>query len=405
MLTGRHLVLIEDDSVMGHSLLQRLELEGAEVTWVRQALRGIAAVRTPRRPVDAVICDIRLPDGSGEEIFAALARTITPPPFLFITGQGDIDQAVRLMRAGGADYITKPFEMKDFLGRLRQALRSAPDDGGLPAETGISPLARAVDALVAEFAAHDRPVLIRGAHGLGKARLARWLHELSDRRAAPFVAVNALRAPVDAAALARAEAEVGEGTLFLAGIGRLDRAAQDRLAEALREAPFRLVAACGTRIDEKARAGGFRADLLYALLAHEIVVPPLAQRGEDAVWLAGRMFEALNARRDPPLRGISELALAALRNHDWPGNGRELRARLLRAMEAAQGGWIQSADLFPEHAGEDPGLRPLAEVRDAAERAHILAALDHTGGQVTEAARLLKISRTTLWEKMQKLGL
>lgn len=404
MLTGRYFVLIEDDAIMGNSLVQRLELEGAEVTWVKQAVRGIAAVRTPRRPVDAVICDIRLPDGSGEEIFNTVSRRVAPPPFLFITGQGEIDQAVRLLRAGGADYMTKPFDMSAFLARLSQILR--PDaNAGLPAQTGISPLARQVDALVADFARHDRPVLIRGGRGLGKERIARRIHALSDRRSAPFVAVNAFRDEASSDALAAAFAAVSDGTVFVNGVGRLDGAGQDRLMDALGQARFRLIASCGTRIDEKAQAGGFRSDLLYALVANEIVVPPLAQRGEDAVWLAGQMFKALNDGRQTPLRGISDLALTAIRDHDWPGNGRELRSRLLRAMDVATGDWIYPADIFPELNQEDAEVRPLSEARDLAERRQIIKALERTGGQIAEAARLLKVSRTTLWEKMQKLGL
>jgi DNA-binding NtrC family response regulator len=404
MLTGRHLVLIEDDALMGNSLVQRLELEGAEVTWVRQAVRGIAAVRTPRRPVDAVICDIRLPDGTGEEVFNTVARRVAPPPFLFITGQGDIDQAVRLLRAGGADYMTKPFDMPVFLPRLAQILRSDPGLG-LPARSGTSPLARQIDALVAEFAGHDRPVLIRGGRGLGKARLARRIHDLSDRRSAPFVAVNAFRDAVPGEDLARAFDDVSDGTLFVNGVGRLDRGAQNLLVAALDGAAFRVIASCGTRIDDKMQAGGFRADLLYALLAHEIVVPPLSQRGEDAVWLAQQMFEALNARRPAPLRGLSETTLAVIRDHDWPGNGRELRSRLVRAMEVAKGDWLHPPDIFPELNQEDVEIRSLAEARDIAERRQIIRALERTGGQVAEAARLLQVSRTTLWEKMQKLGL
>jgi DNA-binding NtrC family response regulator len=404
MLTGRHLVLIEDDALMGHSLVQRLELEGAELTWVRQAVRGIAAVRTPRKPVDAVICDIRLPDGTGEEVFHTVARRVAPPPFLFITGQGDIDQAVRLLRAGGADYMTKPFDMPEFLRRLAQILRSDPGLG-LPARSGTSPVARQIDALVAEFAGHECPVLIRGGRGLGKARLARRIHDLSDRRSAPFVAVNALRDAVSAADLSRAVAEVGDGTLFVNGVGRLERGAQERLVAALDGAAFRLIASCGTRIDEKMQAGGFRADLLYALRSHEIVVPPLSQRGEDAVWLAQQMFEALNARRAAPLRGLSATALAVIRDHDWPGNGRELRSRLVRAMEVAQGDWLHPFDIFPELNEADGEIRSLAEARDIAERRQIIRALERTGGQVGEAAKLLRVSRTTLWEKMQKLGL
>jgi DNA-binding NtrC family response regulator len=404
MLTGRYLVLIEDDAIMGNSLVQRLELEGAEVTWVRQAVRGIAAVRTPRKPVDAVICDIRLPDGSGEEIFATVSRSIPPPPFLFITGQGEIDQAVRLLRAGGADYMTKPFDMSALLGRLAQILRSDPGEDR-PAQTGISPLARQVDALVAEFARHDRPVLIRGGRGLGKERIARRIHELSDRRSAPFVAVNAFRGDVSADALAVAFERACEGTLFVNGVGRLQEAVQGLLMDALRDTPSRLLASCGTQIEEKARAGAFRSDLLYALVANEIVVPPLAQREEDAAWLAGQMFKALNARRAAPMRGISELAMTAIRDHDWPGNGRELRSRLLRAMDVATGEWVHPADIFPELNQEDPKVQSLSEAREVAERRQIIKALERTGGQIAEAARLLKVSRTTLWQKMQKLGL
>lgn len=404
MLTGRYLVLIEDDALMGNSLLQRLELEGAEVTWIKQAVRGIAAVRTPRKPVDAVICDIRLPDGTGEEIFNTVSRSIAPPPFLFITGQGEIDQAVRLLRAGGADYMTKPFDMPAFLGRLVQMLRPDPSVG-LPAQTGISPLARQVDSLAADFARHDRPVLIRGGRGLGKERIARRIHDLSERRSAPFVAVNGFRDDVLANTLASAFGEASDGTLFMNGVGRLDGAGQDLLMDALQDVPFRLIASCGTRIDEKVQAGGFRSDLLYALVANEIVVPPLRQRGEDAAWLAGQMFNALNMRRETPLRGISELAVTAIRDHDWPGNGRELRSRLLRAMDVATEDWVYPADVFPELNQEDLEIQSLSDARDVAERRQIMKALERTGGQVAEAARLLKVSRTTLWEKMQKLGL
>ncbi|MDF0602899.1 response regulator [Psychromarinibacter sp. C21-152] len=404
MLTGRYLVLIEDDPLMGNSLLQRLELEGADVTWVKQAVRGIAAVRTPHRAVDAVICDIRLPDGTGEEIFNTVSRSIAPPPFLFITGQGEIDQAVRLLRAGGADYMTKPFDMPAFLGRLAQILPRG-SIAGVPPETGISALARQVDALVAEFACHDRPVLIRGGRGLGKQRIARRIHDLSERRSAPFVTVNAFREDKAGDELVAAFGAVSDGTLFVNGVGRIDDLDQGRLMAAIEEAPFRLIASCGTRIDAKAEAGDFRSDLLYALVSNEIVVPPLSQRAEDAAWLAGQMFKSLNARRSEPLRGISDLAMTAIRNHGWPGNGRELRSRLLRALDVAAGDWIFPADVFPELNEEDRDVQSLSEARAVAERRQIIKALERTGGQVAEAARLLRVSRTTLWEKMQKLDL
>lgn len=300
--------------------------------------------------------------------------------------------------------MTKPFEMPAFLGRLAQILR--PDaNAGLPAQTGISPLARQVDSLVSDFARHDRPVLIRGGRGLGKERIARRIHGLSDRQSAPFFEVNAFQDHVSVDTLELAFERASDGTLFVNGVGRLDGEGQDRLVAQLGQSSFRLIASCGTRIEEKVQAGGFRSDLLYALVAHEIVVPPLAQRGEDAVWLAGKMFNALNQARGVPMRGISELALTAIRDHDWPGNGRELRSRLLRAMDVATGDWIYPADVFPELNQEDIGVQTLSEARDLAERRQIIKALERTGGQIAEAARLLKVSRTTLWEKMRKLGL
>jgi len=404
-LQGRHIVLVEDDEIMGGSIHQRLELEGASVTWVKLMGRGLSAIRTPRRPVDGVVCDIRLPDGTGEELYEALCRTTTPPPFLFITGQGGIDQAVRLLRAGAADYVTKPFDMGGFLDRLALILRPE-ENVDLPAQTGISAPARRVDALAAEYAAGDHPVLIRGEKGLGKARLARRIHDLSDRRAAPFIEVNAHRNDRAGPALSGGIAEVGEGTLHINGLGSLSRASQDHLIEALAAgAPFRAIASAWPDIDQRVAAGELRADLLYLFKTHEVFIPPLAERPEDAVWLAKQFFEALNRRRDAPLKGLSSHAESAIRAHDWPGNGRELRARLLRAVEAAQGDWLFPSDIFPELGAERDRFSTLAEAREAAERQQIIAALARTDGHILEAAKLLKVSRTTLWEKMQKFGL
>ncbi len=404
-LTGRHIVLVEDDEIMGGSIHQRLELEGASVTWVKLMGRGISAIRTPRLPVDGVVCDIRLPDGTGEELYEVLCRTTTPPPFLFITGQGGIDQAVRLLRAGAADYVTKPFDMGGFLDRLARILRPE-ENVDLPPQTGISAAARQVDALAAEYATGDYPILIRGDKGLGKARLARRIHDLSDRRAAPFIEVNAHRHDIDDQALTEAIAEVGEGTLYFNGLENLASETQDHLVETLAAGtPFRALVSAWPAVDARVTAGELRADLLYLFKAHEVFIPPLCERPEDATWLANQFFETLNNRRDPPLKGLSSHAENAIRAYDWPGNGRELRARLLRAVEAAQGEWVFPSDIFPELGAESDRFSTLSEARDAAERQQIIAALSRTDGHNLEAAKLLKVSRTTLWEKMQKFGL
>ncbi len=403
MFEGRRIVLVEDDEIMGASLVQRLSLERAEVQWHRHIARALPAIRTPRKTIDAVICDIRLPDGTGEDLYDRLTRFGTPPPFLFITGQGGIDQAVRLIRSGAADYLTKPFDMGRFLERLALVMRPRVAME-MPVETGLSAAARAVDRQIAEAAGRDLPVLIRGGHGLGKVRLARRIHELSDRSAAGFVICDALQQSVDHARLQDAVDRVGDGTLLVIGVDQLSAGPQDVLMQALRGNTLRLVATAGLGLDDKAAAGVFRGDLFHLLQSHEIVIPPLRDRPEDAVWLATRLFPAFNARRALPLSGLAASTEDAIRAHDWPGNGRELRARLMRGVEQAEGTRVLPSDLFPERAGQDVIL-PLATVRDAAERAQIVAALESTQGQVAEAARLLQVSRTTLWEKMQKLGL
>ncbi|WP_296763963.1 response regulator [Sediminimonas sp.] len=408
MFRGARIVLVEDDHIMGESITQRLELEGAEVTWVKQAVRAIHAIRSPRARVHAVVCDIRLPDGTGEEIFTTLCQTMTPPPFLFITGHGGIDQAVRLMQAGAADYVTKPFEMGAFLDRLRRLVDSR-DDEGQATPFGTSAAAMKLDAQAAQAARSSLPVLVRGAPGTGKTRVARRVHMLSDRSAAPVIEVDLARDPSARETLFGADGaltRVGEGTVVLIAVERLDPAEQDALTARL-DAGFagRIVSTMGPGTGHQAAGRAFRRDLLSRLAGVEIPVPPLRERPEDAVWLLGEMFRRFAGRWSTrPLKGLSSLAEDAARAHDWPDNGREVRSRLVGALQLAEGEWIQPADLFPEQqaAGRFPTL---AEAREATERRQIIAALDLAGGHVTEAAKLLRVSRTTLWEKMHKLGL
>jgi DNA-binding NtrC family response regulator len=403
MLAGRRILLIEDDAIMGASLVQRLELEGAAVCWVKQVVRAIPEIRVARAPVDAVVCDIRLPDGTGEEIFTRVSATMTPPPFLFITGQGEIEQAVRLMRAGAADYVTKPFEMQVFLDRLVQLTRPR-DRAEAPPMLGVSAMARQLADEVDGAAQAEGNILLLGGPGTGKAAIARQIHARSDRRAAPFVEVDLARGTDGATELLGADgpaSRAGEGIVLLRAVDRMAPELQSALVAALdRGVEWRAIATA-TAVPSP---GEVRPDLLARLGGIEIAVPPLRERTDDALWLLGEFFRRFNALRRVPLKGVSALAEEAARAHDWPGNGREVRARVKRGVEAAGGDWLFPADIFPE-LRTDPGFRTLAEARDAAERQQIVAALARTGGQVSEAARLLRISRTTLWERMQKFGI
>ena len=408
MLRGAHIVLVEDDEIMGASLLQRMQLEGAEVIWHKQAQRALGAIRTPRSPIDAVICDIRLPDGTGEELYNTLCQTSAPPPFLFITGHGGIDQAVRLIKAGAADYVTKPFEIAVFLERLAMLLSQRPK-GGMPPLLGVSPAAQRVDELALKAAKTDRPVLIVGGPGTGKELVARRIHQASDQCAAPFVTVNLAREADPTTALfgnGGAWDQVGDGVLFLNALSRLPEAAHLALLDAMQSGfGGRIIASCGQEMAEIIASNDARADFFYRLNMVEIPIPPLGQRTEDAVWLMQQLYPEMNAARNRPLSGISSLCIESVRAHDWPGGGRELRARLQRGVENASGDLLQPLDIFPETLIQPGRGQTLAEARDAAEKARIIDALAQTDGKISKAAKMLKVSRTTLWDKMQKLGI
>ena len=294
MLNGRRIAVVEDDEIMGASIVQRLELEGAQPTWWRRGADAAAALRTTRAPFDAVVCDIRLPDQDGEAVFRAAALAGPPPPFLFITAHGDIEQAVRLLRAGGADYLTKPFAIDVFLDRLAAIARS-PEDINATGALGVSKAMRTVEDTLSRIAATDLPVLISGETGVGKEIAARLLHARSPRADEPIVAVNCAAIPADlleselfghekgafTGAVVRhaGHAErAGRGTLFLDEIGDMPLHMQGKLLRLIEDGfflrvggetpvPFRarVVSATHQDLDAATAAGRFRHDLLFRL--------------------------------------------------------------------------------------------------------------------------------------------
>ncbi|MCO5066932.1 MAG: sigma-54 dependent transcriptional regulator [Rhizobiaceae bacterium] len=433
-----HIGLIEDDPVMGGSIVQRLELEGMVVDWWQSGREGIDAISTGPDAIDLVVCDIRLPDMSGEVVFGELAKHPGTPPFMFVTAYGEIDQAVRLMRLGAADFLTKPFAMEEFLTRIAAGRRSAAA-GDRPSTyyLGESPAIRHAEDLLHRFARHDMPVLITGETGSGKEVAARLLHQISPRASAPFMAVNCAAIPAELmeseifghekGAFTSAQTRhlgyaerAGTGTLFLDEIGDMPFPLQAKLLRLIEDGSFhriggeaaipfraRIVAATHRDFAKEASASGFRQDLYFRLAVLPVEIPPLRQRPQDISWLMERFLNNAISRMDSAVRGFSALAEDAALAHDWPGNARELRNRVERAVAITNSEWILPGDLFSDKAAMPfaDGFTPLAEVRDAAERRQIERALNQTGGQIGKAAALLAISRTTLWEKMNRMGL
>jgi transcriptional regulator with PAS, ATPase and Fis domain len=213
----------------------------------------------------------------------------------------------------------------------------------------------------------------------------------------------------------------GEGVLFLDEIGELRSELQAKLLRLIEDKSFyrvggerlvpfkgRLVVATNADLPKLVQAGRFREDLYYRINVVSVKIPPLRDRQQDIPWLMERFFAESADRMETSLKGISSLAEEAALSYDWPGNIRELRNRMERAVALGLGQWVMPGDMFPEQGDETAStlqMGSLEEVRQSAEKRHILRALAATSGEVGAASKLLGIGRTTLWEKMRRLGL
>ena len=429
--------LIEDDPIMGGSIVQRLELEGWSVDWWQTGREALESSRLDS--ADLVVCDIRMPDMSGEDIYRHKLGSAETPPFIFITGYGEIDQAVRLMRLGACDYLLKPFVFEEFHLRLKQNARRPGRSGSTePMRLGVSQTMMEAEKLLERYAPNDLPVLITGETGVGKEVTARLLHKKSGFAHGPFMAVNCAAIPADLleseifgherGAFTGAEKQhlgyaerTKQGTLFLDEIGDMPLPLQAKILRLVEERSFfrvggeqpimfegRIVAATHRDLLSLSEEGGFREDLFYRLAVLPLRVAPLRKRPEDILLFMKQFLDEASGRQGREFKGYSSLTEEVALDHAWRGNVRELRNRVERAVAVAQQDWIMPFDMFPDRPGaEEPstGFEPLAGIRDDAERRHIERALSTTQGQVAEAARLLGISRTTLWEKMSRLDI
>jgi two-component system response regulator HydG len=428
--------LVEDDALMGAALAHRLGIEGYSVAWAKTAGEGEGLFEGAERP-DILLCDLRLPDSSGEELFLRLRSRLGDAPVILMTAFGEIDQAVRLVRSGADDFLTKPFEVADLLARMERLLarRLPPVENAI---LGRSAAIRRVEATLRRAAAVDSSVLLLGESGVGKEVAARLLHALSPASSSPFVAVNCAAIPAElmesellghergaftgAATRHAGYAERARGgVLLLDEVADLPPPLQPKLLRLLEAREFtrvggreripfeaRVVAATNADLDARAQDGRFRQDLLYRLDVIRVEIPPLRTRRDDILPLARAFLAACAERFGRELRGFDEEAGAALAGHRWPGNARELRNRVERAAVLADGPWLSVAQLFPDlrpaaMSGEAP--LTLAVAVAAAERRAIGAALDATGWDVAAAAERLGVGRSTLFDKLKRLGL
>jgi DNA-binding NtrC family response regulator len=442
-------LLVEDDEIMRLSLDDRLRLEGIPVTSVPDLAQ--ARCELASSGPDLVVSDVRLPDGSGAALFEDVCRHHPGTPVILITAYVSVPEAVALIKAGAVDYITKPFDIEAFVSLVKRTLSRVSDghraeltgaDGGkFRAGSGVlgqSPAMRRIEHVVACLKHVASSVLITGESGAGKEVVARFIHHNSRRADGPFVAVNCAAIPIhlveselfghergaftgaDRRRIGRFEQAEG-GTLFLDEIAEIPPAVQVKLLRVLQErtiervggaAPIeldvRVLAATQVDLATALEENHFRSDLYWRLNVIHIDIPPLRERSEDILYLS-RNFVAEHARvMEKDITGLSAQAEGCLLGMKFPGNVRELKNLLERAVALCAGPQVQEHDLFilePEGTERSEGQLSLKETVEVSETTAIRSALVHSDGSVTKAAEALDISRKNLWEKMKRYGI
>jgi len=450
-------LIIEDESLFGRAVKKRLEKAGHECVVAATLAEGRELARNSAP--ELVLLDLRLPDGNGLDLLTELRATgeSRQPPVIVLTAYGEISDAVHAMKLGAADYLKKPVDLDELLlavdkvlqtSRLRHQLDYSRERDSHAVEgtqlLGDSPAMQRVREQIlrlAELAGEGTEppptVLILGETGSGKDVAARRLHLLSPRKTRPFVQVDCASLPRDLIEAELFGHEKGaftsahgarsglieaaeDGTLFLDEIGELPLDLQAKLLNVIErrktrrigsvvERPFaaRIIAGTNRQLPQMIAQGQFRADLYYRLNVVILNMPPLRERGEDVILLARHFAVQISRRyglRDP---SFSDTALTALRGYSWPGNVRELKHLVERAVLLSRGGAIHAADLgLSQTQAAAAGEQPLQGLTlEAAERLLIERALLETGGNVSEAARRLGVSRMTLRYRMEKYAL
>lgn len=428
--------LIEDDLIMGEALSDRLDLEDFECDWFKTGQDALQALG--RKRYDAVISDIQLPDINGEDLFVQLKATATTlPPFVFTTGYGTIDRAVRLLKLGAHDYLTKPLDIHAFLKTVRAVCTKSHPATVNKNTLGISSAMRSIESLLPRLAKGATSILITGESGVGKEWVARALYRQHDPEGqTPFIAVNCgslteslLEAELFGYTKGAFTGAVRDkkglfelangGTLFLDEVAEMSPAMQVKLLRAIQEREIVRVGAetpiainiklvCATHQDLKqmVELGKFREDLYYRIHVIHLHIPPLRERKEDILWLTGQLLEVW-AMANADARTLDQSAEKALLDFPWPGNIRELKHCLERACVLSQQSRLTVELLFGNTASapseQSGSIGSLNDHLQVSERKYIEDRLRANNMRIAKTASELGISRKTLWEKMKKL--
>jgi two-component system, NtrC family, response regulator AtoC len=441
-------LVVEDDAAMRELLVESLAEEGYHMLSAGGGREGIKQVRAER--VDLVVTDLRMPDMNGLDMVREIQAMASPPDVITITAFGTIDTAIKAMKLGAFDYITKPFEIEQLLIAVDRALRDrqlrsevqrlrseVADKYRFENIVGRSASMQEVFSLIRRVADSTVTVMITGESGTGKELVAKALHFNSTRASRAFLPVNCAAIP---ATLLESElfgykrgaftdarqdragllVESDGGTVFLDEVAELPPPVQAKLLRVLQEREVRplgstqsvsidvrFVSATNRNLEQMLQSGEFREDLYYRLNVIQIELPPLRERPEDILLLATHMLQAAAKRTGKKARGISPRAAKLLLAYPWPGNARELENVIERALALSQHDEVDISDLPPSLLQRrSPDVVAEAAARQLTlsdlEREYIQQILDEEHGNKTRAAQRLGLDRKTLYRKLEE---
>jgi DNA-binding NtrC family response regulator len=447
--------IVDDDSSIRESVQSLLRAEGIRVETYCSAREFLARGNT--EPAGCLILDVDLPGFSGLQLQRELSRTDVHIPIIFLTGHGDIPMSVRAIKAGALEFLTKPFDPDDLLKAIQQGMLAREYTGQAAGETSLNPgeivggssADRALRKRIEMVAPTDSTVLILGETGSGKELVAQEIHKTSRRKDRPLVRVNCASIPKELFEseffghvrgaftgaikdrIGRFEAADG-GTLFLDEVGEIPMELQSKLLRALQEkhyervgdertkrADVRIIAATNRQLQQLVKDGRFREDLYYRLNVFPLHVAPLRERREDIPLLAKYFVGILEKELKCAKARLTEAGVARLQSYDWPGNIRELRNVIERAMIVARGNALEfdlplafsapvSAPVAFENSDADqPEFLTEPEIQRR-ERDNLWMVLQKTGWKIKGAdgaAELLGVKPTTLISRIKKMGL
>ncbi len=453
-----HVLVVDDDPALREILQETLMRESYSVSTAEDGAGAVQAVK--ETVVHIVITDFQLPDIDGLEVIDRLSKLDAKIIPIVMTGFGTIETAVRAMKSGAFDFITKPFDLGTVAAVVRRAAefhrlrqenhllrRAVRDQYRLEQLVGVSEPMQQVLEFVQKVADSDSTVMIQGESGTGKELVARMLHFNSQRRDRPLVPVNCGAIPENLleselfghekgaftgathARMGRFELAHG-GTIFLDEIGEMSLPLQVKLLRVLQEREFervggnrtihvdvRIIAATNQDLEAMVEERRFRQDLFYRLNVIPIVIPPLRERRTDIPLLIDHFLDRFNQSKHTQVVGLDDEALRLLTEYDWPGNIRELENMMERLVVLKKQGILASEDLpqkisrrsmIPElkeqfiRLSED-GIHLSREVEQY-EKHLIMEALRKANGVTSRAAQLLHLNRTTLVEKLKRKG-